>query len=48
MYVFFLLIFGAAVAVGFILALKWAWVEDHRASLRQRFDQVVEDWGKEK
>jgi hypothetical protein len=48
MYVFVLLAFSAAVMAGFILALRWAWVEDHKATLRERFDQVISEWGKEK
>jgi hypothetical protein len=48
MYVFFLLVFGAAVAAGFIIALKWAWAEDRKTTIRERFNQVVEGWGKEK
>ena len=46
--VFFLLVLGAAVTAGFVVAIKWAWLEDRRASLKQRFDQVVSSWGKEK
>lgn len=48
MFVFVLLVFSAAVTAGFVLALRWAWVEDHKATLRERFNQVIEDWGKEK
>jgi len=44
----FLLVLGAAVAAAFILAIKWAWLEDRKANLKQRFDQVISSWGKEK
>jgi len=45
---FFLIVLSAAVAAAFILALRWAWVEDHKTTLRERFNQVVQGWGKEK
>ena len=48
MYVFVLLVFSAAVTAGFILALRWAWAEDHKTTLRERFDRIISDWGKEK
>jgi hypothetical protein len=46
--VLFLIVLSAAVTAGFILALRWAWAEDHKATIRERFDQVVQGWGKEK
>ena len=45
---FFLIVLSAAVTAGFILALRWAWAEDHKATLMQRFNQVISGWGKEK
>jgi hypothetical protein len=48
MAVFFYAVLGAAVAAGFILAVQWAWREDRKTTLKQRFDQVISDWGKEK
>jgi hypothetical protein len=44
----FLAIFAAAVAAFFILAVRWAWKEDHKATLKERFDRVIAGWGKEK
>jgi len=38
---------SAALTAGFILAVRWAWREDHSAHLRERFDEVVQGWGKE-
>ena len=46
--VFFLAAFSAAVAAGFIFLLQWAWREDRKTTLRERFNQVVQGWGKEK
>jgi hypothetical protein len=46
--VIFYIVLGAAVAALFILALKWAWIEDGRATIRERFEQVISGWGKEK
>jgi hypothetical protein len=40
--------FSAALVAGLILLLQWALTEDRKTILRQRFNQVVEDWGKEK
>jgi hypothetical protein len=43
-----LAILAAAVAALFILALRWAWAEDHKATLKERFDRVISGWGQEK
>jgi hypothetical protein len=41
-------VLSAALVAGLILLLRWAQTEDRKTSLRQRFNQVIEDWGKEK
>ena len=48
MAVFFYAVLSAAVGAGFILALRWAWAEDHKATIREQFQQVISGWGKEK
>jgi hypothetical protein len=48
MALFFLIVLSAAVTAGFILAVQWAWREDRKTTLNQRFKQVIEGWGKEK
>jgi hypothetical protein len=45
--VLFLVAFAAAVAAGFIFLLQWAWREDRKTTLRERFKQVISGWGKE-
>jgi sensor c-di-GMP phosphodiesterase-like protein len=44
----FYFVLSAALVAGLITLLKWAQAEDRKTSLRERFNRVIEDWGKEK
>jgi len=45
--VLFLAGFAAALVAGFVFLIQWAWREDRKTTLRERFKDVVSDWGKE-
>ena len=44
----FYFVLSAALVAGLILLLKWAQAEDRKTTLRERFNQITEGWGKEK
>ena len=44
----FYIVLSAALVAGLILLLKWAQTEDRKTTLRERFNQITEGWGKEK
>ena len=44
----FYVFLSAALMAGLIVLLKWAAAEDRKTTLRQRFNQVISGWGKEK